>query len=1084
MHVSRLRFLLIVFLSSGFANPVWADALATLRQADRTLNAGYIEDAATLYTRAYNEAKREGNARLVAEIVNGMCGVDLANGDLKKLNRQRYWANKRKALEEPAVRAPGTANLLANSGFEAGFTLPWGTGHYERLDPRFGTWWNSSNPQREPTHACMKLDRDVRRSGEASLRIANKTPAGHNLFTTTAQRIDGLEPHSVFRLKLSAKANDLSPGAVKFTVDPGWEVAPLGLPPNTYDWREFTAYFSNGFNALIDFRVIHQNVGTIWLDDISIERVRFDEIPDDPAGRALRARILFGRGDNEAALLILDRMIATNESVSRARFQRGQIHIADGSYEDAIVDLEPLAEKGNGEAQMYLGDALAGLGRLSDARDWYEKAYQALKLNQLKVAQIKGRLARIYIDVALIETDRKRRDDLYAFAERYLEDNRRVSAHIGDGASLLDVSKLRAARARDAGDLERALDAFREGFTAYRSRGRQLARLPARRRGLILRRYAPFLDDYLDTLYKVSRGSPTESQTHQLAREAFPVAQYRYLTEANLALAQMAARRSSGDDSLARLLRERQDLANLLGSTEQRLTDAIAKSDPREAELRSSLQKQVREIAADLENVEAELEQGHGDFGALANPAPLSIDQVQGFLEDGEALLFFDADAALTWFITKTDILWLRASLDRKALTRDVAALRCGLDRTAWKGKRGKRCSKLLRGLAKPERGKPLPFDLDRAHKLYQALFGKAEDLIRGKHLLVVPTGPLAELPPQVLVTKRPDTAVPTDAADYGKAHWLVRDHAITVLPSVSSLEALRRVAEPTQASRAFIGFGNPVLLGRKGEDQRASLLGNCQQTATILAAANRGLGDDADETVDDMSDVFVRGLGNVAALRLQPPLPETAVELCKVARTVGAPSSDVHLADKATETEIKRLSGGGKLASYRIVHFATHGFLAGETERVARTLAEPALVFTPPETANVADDGLLTASEVAELRLDANWVVLSACNTAAAGEKGNVEALSGLARAFFYAGTRALLVSHWYVDSHAAVKITTGTFVALKADPRLGRAEALQRAMLAAMTDPTRPKKWVPAQHPALWAPFVIVGEGGRGRN
>ena len=105
---------------------------------------------------------------------------------------------------------------------------------------------------------------------------------------------------------------------------------------------------------------------------------------------------------------------------------------------------------------------------------------------------------------------------------------------------------------------------------------------------------------------------------------------------------------------------------------------------------------------------------------------------------------------------------------------------------------------------------------------------------------------------------------------------------------------------------------------------------------------------------------------------------------------------------------------------------------------------------------------------------------MLSACNTAAGGEKGNAEALSGLARAFFYAGAKALLVSHWYVDSYAAVKITTGAFSELKRDPAIGRAEALRRSMLAAMTDSTRPKHWTPAAHPSVWAPFVVVGEGG----
>jgi CHAT domain-containing protein len=169
----------------------------------------------------------------------------------------------------------------------------------------------------------------------------------------------------------------------------------------------------------------------------------------------------------------------------------------------------------------------------------------------------------------------------------------------------------------------------------------------------------------------------------------------------------------------------------------------------------------------------------------------------------------------------------------------------------------------------------------------------------------------------------------------------------------------------------------------------------------------------------------------------------------------------------------VKELSADGTLARHKIVHFATHGALAGQLSRSA----EPGLILTPPDTASEADDGYLTASEIAGLKLDANWVILSACNTAGGEEKG-AEALSGLARAFFYAGARSLLVSHWAVNSNATVKLITTAVSELRSDPKLGRAEALRRSMLA-MIDNGNAKQ----AHPAYWAPFVLVGEGGAGR-
>lgn len=118
---------------------------------------------------------------------------------------------------------------------------------------------------------------------------------------------------------------------------------------------------------------------------------------------------------------------------------------------------------------------------------------------------------------------------------------------------------------------------------------------------------------------------------------------------------------------------------------------------------------------------------------------------------------------------------------------------------------------------------------------------------------------------------------------------------------------------------------------------------------------------------------------------------------------------------------------------------------------------AEPALVLTSPSSPEAGNGGLLRASDIATLKLNAGWVVLSACNTAA-GSSLRGEAMSGLASAFFYAGSHALLVSHWPVDSEAAVLLTTGAFLEIAAKPETGRALAMRHAMEALMEDPSGP--------------------------
>src|SRR4029077_2781568 len=167
-------------------------------------------------------------------------------------------------------------------------------------------------------------------------------------------------------------------------------------------------------------------------------------------------------------------------------------------------------------------------------------------------------------------------------------------------------------------------------------------------------------------------------------------------------------------------------------------------------------------------------------------------------------------------------------------------------------------------------------------------------------------------------------------------------------------------------------------------------------------------------------------------------------------------------------------------LSGFKVLAFATHGLVPGELDG----LTQPALALSAPQVSGAEGDGLMTMEDILALKLDADWVVLSACNTGAASGEG-AEAASGLGRAFFYAGTRAILVTNWSVHSQSAKDLVTNLFKRQADDPKLTRAEALRQAMVALMDGPGYlggdGKTEFAYAHPLFWAPYSIIGDGGR---
>jgi CHAT domain-containing protein len=514
-----------------------------------------------------------------------------------------------------------------------------------------------------------------------------------------------------------------------------------------------------------------------------------------------------------------------------------------------------------------------------------------------------------------------------------------------------------------------------------------------------------------------------------LGREGFEIGQWANQSSAAVAVQQMGLRAAAGNEALIALVRNSQDLSDLWRKSDKALIAALSDLLQDHTSI-DALRNQIAETESKLVDVNARLEKEFPEYAELARPKPLNTEEVQKLLGADEALVFYLAGdkESYVFALTRESFDWRTIPLGAKDLAAKVTSFRHGLD---------------VGALTKSaSAGKPELFDLGLANELYVALLGPVEALIKNKpNLLVVPTGSLTALPFHLLVTEKPAAAMPQlkDIASYRDAAWLIKRQAVTV----ASLKALRAFARNGQAAKPMVGFGDPVF----DPAERASALAARAKQAK-LAAKSRPTATRAYSAFWQGADVDPAQLASGLASLL-----DTADELKAVATKLGAPASDIHLDKDATETTVKRLP----LADYRVVYFATHGLVAGEL----KGLGEPSLALTLPAQPTPLDDGLLTASEVAQLKLNADWVVLSACNTAA-GDTPGAEALSGLARAFFYAGARALLVSHWSVASDAATRLTTSTFDIMKSNPSIGRAEAPRRAMVNYMNDKGDHSEWL----------------------
>ena len=419
-----------------------------------------------------------------------------------------------------------------------------------------------------------------------------------------------------------------------------------------------------------------------------------------------------------------------------------------------------------------------------------------------------------------------------------------------------------------------------------------------------------------------------------------------------------------------------------------------------------------------LKTLNANLASQFPAYHQLANPQIINLIDIRKRLGDREALVSFIIGKNESFIqITKRQGNYVAKIADSESkILESVTLLRRALE---------------IQGGAVNE------FDLLRSHELYKILFGRVQDQLQGlDHLIIAATGPLASLPFGLLITQTPKDN------NYSSATWFGQQFIISHVPSVKAFYALRGATPRQIPAKAMLAFGDPDLQANKAE----------QSNAALLHKATSGC----------------RPAGPIdgRVLRSLSSLPETSVEINSIAEILGKSATTVFLRGQATEKQFRAQN----LLDYRILYFATHGLLPGEL----KCQNEPGLVLTPEseqaESKNA--DGLLEASEIAVLKLNADLVVLSACNTAGGGGKLGGEALSGLAESFFFAGARSLLVSHWQVPSGATAQLMSTLFTELGPELRGGAS----RALMAAQKKLIAKKE---TAHPFFWAAFVVIGDG-----
>ncbi len=565
------------------------------------------------------------------------------------------------------------------------------------------------------------------------------------------------------------------------------------------------------------------------------------------------------------------------------------------------------------------------------------------------------------------------------------------------------------------------------------------------------------VEAYIDLLARTPTGA------NDVAIETFSLADAVRGHAVERALAESSARLLAKDPALAELVRVDQDLGKEIDAELGTLNNLLAlPPEQRDDQKVRAVRAEIDKLRAQRVTARQEIKRRFPSYADLVAPKPPSLEEIKAMLRPDEALLsfYFGQTASFVWAVPKDGpIAFAKVPLTELELSAKVHTLREALD------------PQVARVEEIP------PFNVSLAYELYSALLKPVEAGWKSaKSLIVVTNGALGELPLGLLPTA-PSTvdlkATPLFAG-YRAVPWLARSHAVSMIPSASALVTLRHLPPGSPQRDKLIGFGDPYF----NETEAAEAEAEAQDR---VSAAPEHIAENGSAAITRGIPLRLRASPHTedvdkAEIEMLPRLPDTRAELTAIARALDVdPAKALYLGKAANEQNVETLD----LSHYRIVAFATHGLVPGDLDG----LTQPALALTAPEVAGVPGDGLLTMGKVMALKLDADWVVLSACNTAA-GAGAGAQAASGLGSAFFYAGTRALLVTNWPVHSASARVLITDLFRRQSADPGLSRGEALRQAMMALLDGPgyvdSSGQTLYTYAHPLFWAPYSVIGDGG----